>query len=95
MPRRLVHHTRPQFPHRPVLAGTRGPRFRPRQFRPTKTELGGTGNAKERLRKYLARAEANGHPIEELDRNYIAQQFRVSGRYVRDAIANHRDPKEA
>ena len=65
------------------------------QFRPTKTELGGTGNAKERLRKYLARAEANGHPIEELDRNYIAQQFRVSGRYVRDAIANHRDPKEA
>lgn len=60
------------------------------QLPPTKAELTGPGDAKERMRKYLARAEAKGIPDAELDRNYIAEQFNVSGRYVRDVIKAHR-----
>lgn len=64
------------------------------EFRPTRSELAGTGTAKERLRNYLARAEQDGHAIDALDRNYIARQFGVSDRYVREAINDHRDAKE-
>jgi len=61
------------------------------QLPPTKAELEGSGNAQERILRYLARAEAKGHSIKELDRKYIEQQFRVSDRHVRNAINAHKE----
>lgn len=56
------------------------------QFPPTKAELNGPGDAKERIHRYLTRAELKGNSVAELDRNYIAAQFRVTARYVRNTI---------
>jgi hypothetical protein len=59
------------------------------QIRPTKTELEGPGDAKARVLALLARAEREGHSIADLDRKFLAQQFGVSDRHVRNAIKAH------
>lgn len=61
---------------------------------PTKTELGGDGDAKSRILKYLTRVEDRGVRIAELDRQYVAEQFHVTTRYVRSAIKEHLELKE-
>jgi hypothetical protein len=61
------------------------------QFRPTDAELSGSDDAKARIVRYLKRAEAKGHSIPQLDRKYIAEQFRVGDRQVRNAIKAHKE----
>lgn len=65
------------------------------QFRPTDAELRGDDDAKTRIVRYLKRAEAKGHPLEELDRKYIAEQFRVGDRQVRNAIKAHKEGNQS
>jgi hypothetical protein len=59
------------------------------QFTPTEAERSGAGDPKPRIVAYLARAEAKGQPIDQLDRKYIADQFGVSTRTVRNALTAH------
>ncbi|MGW4488390.1 hypothetical protein ACWEOE_31665 [Amycolatopsis sp. NPDC004368] len=59
------------------------------QIRATKAELDGPGDAKARVVALLARAEREGHAIADLDRKFIAEQFKVSDRHVRNAIKAH------
>lgn len=61
------------------------------QFRPTESELSGGGDVKARMLRYLARAEHNGQAVAELDRTFIASQFGVSDRHVRNTINVHRE----
>lgn len=63
------------------------------RFTPTKTELAGTGDAKERMLRYLARAELKGNSTYALDRNYIAEQFHVTTRHVRKTIDAYNESK--
>lgn len=56
------------------------------QFAPVSEELTGSGDAKTRIGLYLARAEAAGQDLDLLDRKYIATQFGVSDRQVRNSV---------
>lgn len=56
------------------------------QFPPVATELSGDENALTRIGRYLSRAERAGQDLDALDRNYIATQFRVSDRQVRNSV---------
>ncbi|MFD5089356.1 hypothetical protein ACFWMR_02055 [Amycolatopsis thailandensis] len=56
------------------------------RFAPTPAELNGEGTALDRIGRYLSRAEAEGQSLGALDRKYIAGQFNVSDRQVRNSI---------
>jgi hypothetical protein len=56
------------------------------QFPPTSAELAGDENALTRIGRYLGRAEADGQALDALDRKYIATQFGVSDRQVRNSV---------
>lgn len=56
------------------------------QFAPTSAELTSAGDAKTRIGAYLARAEATEQVLDTLDRKYIAEQFGVSTRQVRNSV---------
>jgi hypothetical protein len=64
------------------------------RFKPTNAELSGPGDAKERMLRYLARAEAKGNSTDQLDRNWIAEQFHVTTRYVRNTITLYSESKD-
>ncbi|MEU0467277.1 hypothetical protein ABZ215_25020 [Amycolatopsis sp. NPDC006131] len=64
------------------------------QFKPTAAELNGPDDVKDRIKRYLARAEAKGNPTGSLDRKYMAEQFRCSTRHVRDTIKDYDATKE-
>lgn len=56
------------------------------QFAPSDAELSGEGTALDRIVRYLTRAEGKGQQLARLDRNFIAAQFGVSDRQVRNSI---------
>jgi len=56
------------------------------RFAPTPAELNGEGTALDRIGRYLSRAETEGQDLGALDRKYIAGQFNVSDRQVRNSI---------
>lgn len=56
------------------------------QFPPIEAELSGDDNALTRIGRYLTRAERRGQDLDALDRKYIATQFGVSDRQVRNSV---------
>ncbi len=83
-------------PSRSVLSGLvrKSPSSDRIQFEPTSAELTGSGAAIARIGQYLARAEAEGQSLAALDRGYIAAQFKVSTKQVRNSVTAYKETKK-